>query len=124
MICEGWGEPGADTYFSFAIRPKVYDHGNEVVDGRVGRLVDEGGRESRERKQDETELDAAVDDGAGKPGEWPFKAEQEDAREEVDDLQGGDGLDRSVQRCRQEIPENLGPEEALNSGSNLVCLPC
>lgn len=51
--------------------------------------------------------------GGGEEREGPFPAEAEDAEEEVDGLEDGDGADAVVEVGGEEVPEEFGPEEAL-----------
>jgi hypothetical protein len=53
--------------------------------------------------------------------QWPFPAQHDDTEDEVDDLQHGERLDRSVEVLCQEVPEDLGPEKALDCGRYLIC---
>ena len=39
---------------------------------------------------------------------------------EIDYLEDGDGFDGPVEVGGQEVPEDFGPEEAFESGSDLV----
>lgn len=61
-----------------------------------------------------------MDSRAGNEGQRPLVAQAEQSRDEVDDLQGGDGLDGAVEVLGQEVPEDLGPEEGLDGCGNLV----
>ena len=58
---------------------------------------------------------------AGQVPERPFPGEAEDAEEEVEALEDGDGFDDGVEVDGEEVPEDLGPEEAFYGGGNLVC---
>ncbi|KAH6610863.1 hypothetical protein Trco_000883 [Trichoderma cornu-damae] len=93
-----------------------------LLQARIGRLVHEQAGEGREGEHGEAELDGPVDAGAGNEGEGPFQGEHGHAQEQVDDLEDGGGLDGGVERLGEEVPEDLGPEEALDSGANLVWL--
>ena len=109
-----------ETYLSLAERPEIHHQADAVVDGRVGGLVEQRGRERAERVQHQPGLDAAVQRG---PREWlerPLPSEGEEAEEQIDDLQDGEGLDGAVEVLGQEIPEDLGPEEAFERGGALV----
>lgn len=61
-----------------------------------------------------------MDAGAGDKGQGPLEGEHAEAEEEVDDLQDGDGLDGAVEVLGGKVPEDLGPEEAFKSGSDLI----
>lgn len=61
-----------------------------------------------------------MDAGAGEQGEGPLQGDHGQAEEQVDDLQHGHGLDGGVERVGEEVPEDLGPEEALDGGTDLV----
>ena len=58
---------------------------------------------------------------SGKVGKWPFPGKTEDTEEKIDDLKDGRRLDGTVEVLCQEVPEDLGPEEAFERGSDLVC---
>lgn len=53
-------------------------------------------------------------------GEGPFPGEDEDAEEEVDDLEDGEGFDGAVEIGGEEVPEDLWPEEPFERGGDLV----
>lgn len=61
-----------------------------------------------------------MDAGAGEQGEGPLQGDHGDAEDEVDDLEDGEGLDGDVERLGEEVPEDLGPDEALDGGADLV----
>ena len=61
-----------------------------------------------------------MQDRVGDDAEGPFPGENEDAEEKVDDLEDGDGLDGAVEVLGREVPEDLGPEEAVNGGEDLI----
>ena len=61
-----------------------------------------------------------MDAGAGQPAQRPFPGQAEEAEDEVEDLQDGDGLDGAVEIRGQEVPEDFGPEEAFEGGGDLV----
>lgn len=108
------------TYLSLTVRPKVDAYADEKIDGRIGRLVEQDGHESAQRIHDQPGLDAAVYRSAGEELERPFPEQADDAEEEVEDLQDGRGFDGAVEVLGQEVPEDLGPEEAFERGGNLV----
>lgn len=106
---------------SFAVGPEIDNKSDEVVKGSVGALVDEGGGESREREHDEAELQTAVDRAAGDERHGPFEGHHEHRHDQIDNLQYRYRLDGRIQGLGQKVPKDLGPEEALESGSKLVC---
>lgn len=53
--------------------------------------------------------------------EGPLPGEDDEPADNVDDLQGGEGLHRAVEVGGEEVPEDLGPEEAVDAGGDLVC---
>jgi hypothetical protein len=85
-------------------------------------LVHEQTGKRREGKHGEAELDRSVDAGAGDEGKRPLQGDHSQTEEQVDDLEDGDGLDCGIERFGEEVPEDLGPEEALDGGADLVCL--
>jgi hypothetical protein len=112
------------THLSLAISPEVHAQPNSIVDGRVSRLVQQRSRESRHGQHDQPGLDAPVQGRAGNEAKRPLPGDHEDAEDEVDDLQEGEGLDGAVEVLGQEVPEYLGPEEAFKGGCYLVCCVC
>lgn len=108
------------THLAFAVGPEIDGHADEVVDARVGALVHEQGGEAAERVDDEADLDAAVEARVGERGEGPLPGERDEAEEQVEDLQKGNGADGAVEVGGEEVPEDLGPEEALEGGGDLV----
>lgn len=61
-----------------------------------------------------------MESSSGNKAERPFVGNAEEAKEEVEDLEGGNRLDSAVEILGEEVPENLGPEEAMDSSQNLV----
>jgi hypothetical protein len=61
-----------------------------------------------------------VDSGAGDEFERPFVGEPNEAEQEVDDLENGEGLYSAIEVLGEEIPEDFGPEEAFDCGGDLV----
>lgn len=109
------------TDLALAVGPEVDGHGDHVVDGGVGGLVEQGGAEGGEGQDDEAGLDGAVQGGAGQQAQRPLPGEHEDAEQQVDDLQHRHRLHRAVEVLGQEVEEDLGPEEALDGGAHLIC---
>lgn len=105
---------------TLAVGDKVHDQADDIVERRVGALVDEGGGQGEEGDGDEAELEGPVEGGPREEAERPLEAEHGDAQHEVDDLEGGERLDRAVEVGGEEVPEDLGPEEAVDCGGYLV----
>lgn len=61
-----------------------------------------------------------MDEGAGHEAERPLPRQPCEAEDEIGDLQDRDRLDSAVKGLGQEVPEDLGPEEALKSSGDLV----
>jgi len=61
-----------------------------------------------------------VDGGAGDELQWPFVGQAHEAEDEVYDLKSGERLDGAIEVLGEEVPEDLGPEEAFNRGTDLV----
>lgn len=103
--------------------PEIDAQADEVVDARVGALVEEQGGEGAQGVDGEAGLDAAVHGGfgEGEDREGPFPGEGEEAEEEVQDLEDGDGADGGVEIGGEEVPEDFGPEESFEGGGDLVC---
>lgn len=69
-------------------------------------------------------VEAGGGGGGGEEGQGPFPAEAEEAEEEVDGLEDGDGADGGVEVRGQEVPEEFWPEEGADRGGDLVCEGC
>lgn len=61
-----------------------------------------------------------MDAGPREEGEGPLQGEHGDAKDQVDGLQDGGGPDGGVEGVCEEVPEDLGPEVALDGGADLV----
>jgi hypothetical protein len=105
---------------SFTIRCEVDHHADEVVERCVGALVQEDGGQSGEREDGETDLERPMEGRAGDEAEGPLECEHAQSADEVDDLQDGEGSHGSVEGSREEVPEDLGPDEARDGGTDLV----
>jgi len=57
---------------------------------------------------------------SGDESEWPFPCEHDESEEHVDALEDGEGLHCWVEVLREEIPEDLGPEETVETGADLI----
>lgn len=61
----GWGGGGGakegKTHLSFTIRPEINRHPDQVIDGRVGGLIQQHGDEGAQRIHDQAGLDAAME---------------------------------------------------------------
>jgi hypothetical protein len=113
--------PRLGTYYlAFAIGHKVDDHADQVVEGGVGALVHEDRGERRQRQDGEAELERAVDGAAGEEAKWPLEGEHAQAEDEVHRLEDRNGANGGVERPREKVPEDLGPEVARDGGGNLV----
>jgi hypothetical protein len=99
------------AYLSFAICPEVHAQGDHVVDRGVGALVQQCGGQSRQREEDQASLNAAVERRAGYVLQRPLPGEHDQAKDDVDDLEGGEWLDSAI--------EGLG-EEVFDSCTDLV----
>ena len=108
------------TNLSLAVGPEIHSHCNEIVDGRVGGLVEESGGEGGERDDGQADLERTVDGGAGQERHGPLEGKEEDAKEEVEDLEDREGLDGHVEVLGDKVPKDLWPEEALYGSGDLV----
>jgi hypothetical protein len=108
------------THLAVAVGPEVHDLADEVVDSGVGALVHDDGGEGQQRHQHQAELDALVHEGAGERLDRQLEREHAEAEDGVDELQDRDGLDGAVEVGGEEVPEDLGPEVALERSGDLV----
>lgn len=113
-----------NTYLSLTVCPEIDDHGDQVVEAGVGALVGENGGQGEQRQRGEAGLQAAVDAGAGDEDEGVLPCDHPQAHDHVDDLQYRERLHCRVERLGQKVEEDLWPEEALESGGDLVCVMC
>jgi len=63
-----------------------------------------------------------VEGGSREGLERVFPGQSEEAEEEVDDLEDGDGFDGGVEGFGEEVEEDFGPEEGGEGGGDLVCV--
>jgi hypothetical protein len=113
-------DKGTRPYLAIAVGPEVDDLADKVVERGVGALVHDDGGECQQRHQQEAELDALVYEGAGEGLDGQLERKHGKAEEGVDDLEDGYRLDGAVEVGSQEVPEDLGPEVALERGGDLV----
>lgn len=109
------------TNLALAVSPEIDNHANQVVDRRVGGLVEKSRGQGRQRENGEAELERSVDSRARYEANRPFQGEHKKTENEVDCLESRNRSDGSVQCPGQEVPEDLGPEVALNGSCDLVC---
>ena len=58
--------------------------------------------------------------GVGEEREGPLPGQTQEAEQQVDDLQDGEGLDDGVEVGGEEVEEEFGPEEGGDGGEGLV----
>jgi len=85
------------TNLSLAKSPEIHSQRNGIIDSRVSSLIQQRGSQGRHGEDDEPRLDGAVHGCAGEEAEGPFPGEHEDAEDEVDDLEDGEGLHCAVE---------------------------
>lgn len=107
---------------ALAVGPEVDGHADDVVDGGVGALVQENGGQRCQGDDGEAGFQTAVDGRASNEAQGPLPCEHEETQDQVDNLQYRNGLANGVKVAGQEVPEYLGPEEALDGGNHLVCV--
>lgn len=114
-----------EAYLSLRKRPKVNPHAYQIIQACIRSLVEQQGRQRKQRVDYQPRLDAPVDHGPREQRQGPFEAETDDAEQQIEDLKDGRGLDSRVEGFCQKVPEDLGPEEAFYRGFELVCNePC
>ena len=113
-------ETGFMSYLAFAIRPKVGHHTDNVVETRVCALVDEKRTQRTHRVDNQAGFDRAMQSSTGEQRKWPFPCETNNSEDHVENLQYGYGLDSAIEVLSEEIPEDLGPEEAVESSAYLI----
>ena len=86
---------------------------------RVRTLVNQSGRGGRHRYPHHAERDASVEWRRGHEFQRPLHRESEETKANVDDLQVRHRVDQDVEIIGEEVPENLGPEETLDTSANL-----
>ena len=92
-----WQTPWLAHDFTFTEGPEVHANPHQVIDARVRGLIQQQRRQCRKRIDDQPHLHGAVHDGAGHPGSGPFPPQRQDAEEEIDNLQDGEGFDGAVE---------------------------
>lgn len=87
-------------------------------------MVDERGSQGGKWEDGQAGLETAVKAGSGDETKWPLPSDEQESEKEVDDLQDRYRLDGGVKGFCEEIPKDLGPEETLQCGCDLVCEKC
>lgn len=105
---------------AFTIGPEVGAESNELVNGSVRPLVEQSGGQGAEREEGQAGLETSVDAGAGEEAQRPLPGEEDDAKDQINDLQYRHWLDYRVKGLGHKVPKDLGPEEARERGSNLI----
>lgn len=108
---------------ALAISPKIYPHPDQIIYPRIRALVQQQRTQTGQWVHSQPCLDAPMH-ACSRELEYrkgPFPGEGEDAEEEVDELEDGDGADGGVEVGGEEVPEDFGPEEAFEGGGDLVC---
>jgi len=105
LDCSCPSAPGEGPWFSYhdlslTISPEVNAHANNIIDSRVGGLIEQSSNESSQRKKDQSSLDASMNGGAGQDSQGPFPSEHEETEDEVDDLEDGDRFHGSIEILR------------------------
>lgn len=111
---------GFMSYLAFAICPKVGHHADNVVKTRVCALVDEKRTQRTQRVDNQAGFNRAMQSRTGEQGQRPFPCETNNSEDHVDNLQYGYGLDGAIEVLSEEIPEDLGPEEAVETSAYLI----
>lgn len=116
-----WESPRFGTHdLALAVGPEICHHANNVVQSRVGTLVEQESAEGAEGIDNQAGFDGAVQTGACDEGERPLVCDTEDSHDEVDDLEGWDGSYGGIQVLCQEVPEDLRPKEGFEGGGYLI----
>lgn len=110
------------TYLALAVRPKVSDHADDVVESRVCALVDEDRTQRTQWVDDQTSFDGPVQTATCKQRQRPLPRKPDEAENHVDNLQDGEGLDSAIEVLGGKVPEDFGPEEAFECSSYLIWL--
>lgn len=108
------------THLAFRICPKLDSHRNEVVQRRIGALIQQDSRKSREGQERQAGLETAVDGRAGNKRQRPFPGHHPEPNDEIDDLERGKRFHGEIQCLGGKVPKDLGPEEGLDRGADLV----
>ncbi len=112
------------TYLPFAKRPEIHPQADQVIDPRIGALIQQQRHQAADGIYDQPGLDAPVHGAAGDERQRPFPGETDDAQDEIENLEDGDGAHSAVEGFGEEIPEDLGPEEPFQGGGDLVWTHC
>lgn len=106
---------------SLTVCPEVDGNANQVVDGRIGTLVQQNGSEDTDRVDGEPSSNASVECGVGdQERQRVFPSQTEETEQDVEYLEGGERLDSRVERFCPCVPEDLWPEDTMQTSCNLV----
>ena len=76
----------SETHFAIDKGPKVDADANEIVQGWIGSLIHEDGRQAAQRVYHQACLNRAMYGVASNPREWPLPREDDEAEHQVHDL--------------------------------------
>lgn len=116
-----WKIQICSTYLSLAIRPEVCTHANDVVQSRVGALVNQERAQSTQRVYYQAGLDGSVESGASEQRQRPFPSKSNESQDHVENLQYWNRFYGAIEILCQEVPEDFRPEECLKRSGYLVC---
>lgn len=85
-----------NTNLSFAVSPEVHQNADNVVEGSVGSLVDEGGSQSGQGHGRQATFEASVKRRSREEGKRPLESEHHDTQHKIYYLQNRDGFHRSI----------------------------
>lgn len=120
-VRSSWKSPwfGTDD-FAFGVRPEVDTAADEIVQSWIGGLVEKDGCKTGKRKPEEAQFQGSLYGCSSEQIEWKFVGKTDETNDEVDSLEDGHRFDCAVKVLGHEIEEHLGPEEAFDTGHDLI----
>lgn len=113
--------PRVRTYdFSRTICSDPDHRGSQVKDSRIRALIHQGGENNADRVDQQPGFDTAMPSGVGDRPKRPLPYQADEGQENVEDLDDRYRFDDHVEGFRVEVPEDFGPDAALDTGGDLV----
>ena len=107
------------SHLAFRKSPEVSGQCKNMITRRIGALVDQTCGSRSDGDPHQSEGNASVEWSLSHELERPLHRKREDSEHNVDDLQVWEGVNEDIEVAGEDVPEDLGPEEAFNTGTDL-----
>jgi hypothetical protein len=111
----------SSTYLAFNECPEVDPDADQIVQAGVGGLVLQQCRQCKQWVDDHPCLQTSMQPRQHSCDwyQWPLQAKAHERKDEVEYLQYGEWFDCYIEIFGEDVPEDLGPEEAFDGSGEL-----